>query len=112
MNDKTISLVSRRKFIQIIGCGACGGLAAAGTNVLAGGHAKVNPEDPQPKALGYVEDSAMADKDKFPQFADGSMCSKCQLYSGGDGKAYGPCGIFPGKEVSAIGWCSAFAAKG
>lgn len=111
MTEKTVNLLSRRRFVQIIGGSAIGGLAASEI-AFADGHAKVNPEDAQPKALGYVEDATTADAAKFPNYAEGNMCSKCALYSGGDGKDYGPCGIFPGKEVSASGWCSAFAPKG
>ena len=110
MTDKTVNLASRRKFMQLIGCGACGGLAVGtASSAFAGGHAKVNPEDPQPQALGYVEDATTTDADNY---VEGSNCSKCALYSGEEGKAYGPCGIFPGQEVSATGWCTAFAAKG
>jgi len=110
LTAKSINILSRRRFVQLAGLSAVGGFAATRT-AKAGGHAKVNPEDPQPKALGYVEDAATVDKEKFAQYAEGSMCSSCNLYSGGDGKAYGPCGIFPGQEVSANGWCTAYQPK-
>jgi hypothetical protein len=108
--EQKINPISRRRFVQLISGAAVGGIATADM-AFAGGHAKVNPEDPQPTALGYVEDAATVDKEKWTQFTDGSTCSGCALYSGGEGKAYGPCGVFPGQEVSAIGWCSAFNAK-
>ena len=111
MTEKTINKVSRRKFVQLMGGAAVAGLAAHEIAV-ADGHAKLNPEDPQATALGYVEDAANADTAKFPNFAEGSMCSKCALFSGDEGADFGPCGIFPGKEVSSVGWCSAFAPKG
>lgn len=110
MTAKSINVLSRRRFVQLVGGTAIGGIAATQT-AAADGHAKVNPEDAQPKALGYVEDAATVDKEKFAQFTDGSMCSGCKLYSGADGKDYGPCGIFPGKEVSSKGWCSAYQAN-
>lgn len=108
--EQKINQISRRRFVQLMGGAAVGGIATAET-AFAGGHAKVNPEDPQPTALGYVEDAATVDTEKWTQFTEGSSCTNCALYSGGEGKAYGPCGVFPGQEVSATGWCSAFNAK-
>ena len=68
----------------------------------AGGHLpKVSPDDPQAKALKYVEMSTV----------DGQLCMNCQLYTGKDGDAYGPCAIFPGKEVAAKGWCASWVKK-
>jgi len=108
MTEKAVGLVSRRNFIRLVGGSAAAGLVT-GEVVLAGGHSKVNPEDAQPKALGYTEDASNTSHDSF---VAGSSCGKCALYSGADGKAYGPCAIFAGQDVAAAGWCSAFAPKG
>lgn len=67
----------------------------------AGGHNKVDPNDPQAKALSYVHESPNAN----------TVCANCQLYTGAANTAWGPCAIFPGKEVAADGWCSAWVKK-
>ena len=59
---------------------------------------KVDPSDPQAKALAYVHQS--------PEPAQN--CANCQLYQGSADSEWGPCVIFPGKEVAAKGWCSAW----
>lgn len=69
---------------------------------IAGGHLpKVDPNDPQAKALSYVHESPKPE----------NLCSNCQLYSGKAEAAWGPCAIFPQKEVAAGGWCSAWVKK-
>jgi hypothetical protein len=65
----------------------------------------------QAVALGYVADSARADKVKFSTYAPGRQCSGCALYQGKAGEASGPCLIFAGKQVVAKGWCSSWAKK-
>ena len=62
---------------------------------------KVDPNDPQAKALSYVHESPVAEK----------LCSNCQLYSAGAEAEWGPCAIFPGKLVAGQGWCSAWVKK-
>lgn len=107
MTVKTVGLVSRRNFIRLVGGSAAAGLVAS-EFALADGHAKVNPEDAQPKALGYTEDASTTEHESF---VDGSSCAKCALFSGSEGSEYGPCAIFGGGDVAAAGWCSAFAPK-
>ena len=69
---------------------------------IAGGHLpKVDPDDPQAKALSYVHESPKAD----------NICANCQLYTGAADAAWGPCTVFPNKEVAAGGWCSAWVKK-
>ena len=62
---------------------------------------KVDPNDPQAKALSYVHESPKADND----------CTNCQLYLGASDSEWGPCAIFPGKRVAGAGWCSAWVKK-
>ena len=71
----------------------------------------LDEKDPQAVALGYVEDTARADKAKFSAYAAGSQCSGCSLYQGKAGEAAGGCTLFPGKKVTAQGWCSAWVKK-
>jgi len=62
---------------------------------------RLDPNDPQAKALAYVHESSKA----------GNACANCQLYSGAADAAWGPCAIFPGKQVAGAGWCSAWVKK-
>ena len=71
----------------------------------------LDEKDVQAVAFGYVEDSAKADKSKFPMSVATSDCSNCALYSGGPGEAAGPCTIFAGKRIMAAGWCNSWAKK-
>lgn len=62
---------------------------------------RVDPNDPQAKALSYVHESPNPE----------NLCTNCQLYQGPADSAWGPCAIFPGKQVAGGGWCSAWAKK-
>ena len=53
----------------------------------------------------------MADKAKYPKYADGQKCANCQLFGGKAGDASGPCPLYAGKLVAAEGWCSAYTSK-
>lgn len=95
--------LSRRKFL-----GSTAALVAFSPLVFtagrssAGGHLpKVDPADPQAKALSYVHESPKSDNN----------CANCQLYTGATDASWGGCTIFPGKEVAAGGWCSAWVEK-
>lgn len=71
---------------------------------------KLEPSDPQAKALGYVDDAALVSIKQFPNYRQGQSCANCALVQ----IRYGPmrpCKIFPGKLVRAKGWCSAWAAR-
>jgi hypothetical protein len=70
-----------------------------GTRAVAA--SRVDPNDPQAKALAYVHESTV----------DGSICANCQLYTGPADADWGGCAIFPGKQVAAGGWCSAWVKK-
>jgi High potential iron-sulfur protein len=71
----------------------------------------LDEKDPQAMALGYVQDTARADKAKFSNYIADSQCSGCTLYQGKAGEATGGCTLFAGKNVTAQGWCSAWAKK-
>lgn len=108
---ETIDLGRRRILLT-------GGLAAAALTLgrtvsAADGGQRLSPDDPQAKALGYVEDAANVDPAEWPKFADpsGQHCANCALYQGGSAD-WGGCGIFPGKQVAAAGWCNAWVPAG
>ena len=87
---------------------------AAGTSVLATSaraQAKLDEKDPTAVALGYVVDTAKADKKKYPKHDVAQKCINCQLYQGKAGAADGPCPLFPNKTVAANGWCASWVKK-
>ena len=87
---------------QILGAGlatvASIPLAAISSRAVAADGAKVDPNDPQAKALAYVHASPDAERN----------CANCQLYTDASAAEWGPCAIFPGKQVAAAGWCTAW----
>jgi len=101
-------MTTRRHFIRIVPL--AGALALCARSAFADAP-KVDPTDPQAKALGYVTDAAQADKARFPKYAAGQTCGSCQLYQGKPTDANAPCAIFAGKQVAAKGWCSAYTKK-
>lgn len=103
-----MSIQNRRIFMLQAAAAGC---AVASGSALAQGAAKVDPKDPQAVALGYVEDTAKADKAKFPKHTAEQRCNNCQLYQGKAADAQAPCGVFGGKQVAGKGWCSAWVKK-
>jgi len=100
-------MTTRRHFLQAA-------LAVTALPLLAGiaGHPalaadapkKLTADNPQAKALGYVDDAKTT---KNAAFKPGSACANCQFFTA----ATGACAIFPGYTVSPKGWCSAWAKK-
>jgi len=101
-----VSSTNRRVFILTL---------AAGTSALATSaamaQAKLDEKDPTAVALGYVADSAKADKKKYPKHDVAQKCSNCQLFQAKAGAAEGGCPLFPGKSVAANGWCASWVKK-
>ena len=70
---------------------------------------RVDPNEPQAKSLGYVEDAAKVDAKANPNFKPGQMCSNClQVPAGKEKGDWIPCNIFAGRQVSAKGWCKVY----
>ena len=125
MTDNFNTDSSRRNFIKISAIGfAIAPLAnlLMSTSVQAGAARRdvpaqvsaVSEDDPQAKALHYVEDAAEANS---VGRKDNQFCHNCQLYSGQPGAEWGPCAVFSYRtnpktntpyEVSANGWCQAW----
>ncbi|MFN7723871.1 MAG: high-potential iron-sulfur protein [Rubrivivax sp.] len=101
-------MTSRRQFIQIV--------PVAGAALLASRSAMaqdmVAETDPQAKALGYVADTAKADKAKYKNWAASQNCANCALYQAKATDPTGGCPLFGAKKVAGKGWCSAWAKKG
>jgi hypothetical protein len=72
---------------------------------------KVDLNDPQAKAMGYVDDSASVDKTKYPNHTVAQKCNNCQLFQGKPTDKLGGCALFAGKSVAGAGWCSAYTKK-
>lgn len=87
----------------------------AGTSALATSaamaQAKLDEKDPTAVALGYVADTAKADKKKYPKHDVAQKCSNCQLFQAKAGASEGGCPLFPGKTVAANGWCASWVKK-
>ncbi len=96
----------RRQFLGLAG--------AAPLALLAGRRAAaqdiLDPNDPQAQSLGYVEDAADVDTDRFGSYEPGQTCANCTHFQGGADDARASCPIFGNRLVTAEGWCSAWAA--
>ncbi len=99
-------MISRRLFFITT---LAGGTYLA--NFAASAQTKLEDNDPQAIALGYVSDSAKADKKKYQNHSVGQRCNGCQLFSGKPTDSNAACAVFSGKYVVGIGWCSAYAMK-
>ena len=89
--------------------GALLGVAAIPVAALVGraeaAPAKVDPNEPQAKSLGYIEDATKVDAKANPNYKSGQHCGNCLQAQVKEGEAYVPCNIFPGKLVNTNGWC-------
>ncbi|MDH4166101.1 MAG: high-potential iron-sulfur protein [Gammaproteobacteria bacterium] len=80
------------------------------TATAAGG--KVDPNEPQAKSLGYIEDAAKVDAKANPNYKPGQLCANClQAPTAKPGMAEVPCNIFAGRPVAAKGWCKVYVKK-
>ena len=94
--------------------GALIGVAAVPVTALLGraeaaAAGKVDPNEPQAKSLGYVEDASKVDAKANPNFKPGQHCANClQVPAGKEKGDWIPCNIFAGRNVSAKGWCKVY----
>ncbi len=77
----------------------------------AGELTPLTEDDPQARALAYVNDASTVDGAAYPQYQAGQACANCVLFQGSEGDAMAACSIFPGRLVDARGWCSVYAPK-
>ena len=103
--------VSRRTALKILALAAAGTAVMADRRTVGAEPIKLEMSDPAALALGYVENAAMVDVNKYPAFVPGSNCDNCLQLQGAPGPDYRPCGLFPGKLVAARGWCSGWTAE-
>lgn len=71
---------------------------------------KLAEDDPEARALGYVQDAGRADATRFAQRSGPEsaqqLCRRCQFFSAAGDSAWGTCVIFPERLVNADRWCS------
>ena len=105
MSEKTIA---RRSLLKgaLLGAAAVPVAALFGRAEAAAG--RVDPNEPQAKSLGYVEDATKVDAKANPNYKAGQDCANCLQSSGKAGDAYVPCNIFAKRDVAAKGWCKVY----
>jgi hypothetical protein len=97
--------------------GALAGLAAIPVvsvftrTAVAAPAAKLDVNDPQAKALGYVLDTTKVDAKANPTHKPEQKCSNCVQWQGKPTDAEAGCAIFAGKLVAGPGWCKVYAKK-
>lgn len=89
--------------------GALMGVAAVPVSALLSRTAgaatgRVDPNEPQAKSLGYIEDATKVDAKANPNYKPGQTCANCLQAPNKPGD-WVPCNIFAGREVAAKGWC-------
>lgn len=103
-----MSSCSRRNLFKLAGAGSLALLLPVSSRFgSAFAQEKLDPENAQAKALGYVHDTNAVDQGKWSSHSADQNCANCQLAQGNDGEWIG-CSIFPNKLVNANGWCSAW----
>ncbi len=103
MND-----TSRRLFIARSLAGGC---ALAGVSVAAHAAGHVEETDDTAVALGYRNDTKLADQKKYPNHTVQQQCADCAFWQGMPTDAWAGCAMFGRKQVAAGGWCGAFSKK-
>jgi High potential iron-sulfur protein len=93
--------MNRRNFMKMSGITAGLGLIPVYHLSAEEAPSKLSPDNPQAKALGYVEKSAIA----------GQLCSNSVQAKGDVKAAWLGCNLFPGKQVKAAGWCKVWSAR-
>ncbi len=96
--------MQRRQFI----IASTGLLLSQALAVNTQAQGRLNPRSPNAVALGYSDNHASVDTQRWRKKASDSSgqqrCATCALFS----KDSGGCSIFGGQTVAANGWCNAW----
>lgn len=92
--------MKRRDFLKLSAATA-GATLIPVHNLYAQEEEQLSPDDPQAKALNYVEKSEK----------EGQYCNNCVHAKGDLESEWVGCNIFPNKLVKAEGWCNVWAAR-
>ena len=105
---KGISVISRRKFIELGALAATlpflgqGGLVAPASAAVG----KVPVNDPAAAALKYVEVASDASRaDKMGVAGSEQICGNCRFYKDSETPEWGGCALFQNRLVAKQGWC-------
>ena len=111
MSRECTAPLTRRSLLRrlALAAGMAGALSAKGSGAQSPARLDVN--DPQAIAQGYVEDASRVDARKNPTYGPGTNCENCLQLQGKAGDVYRPCTVFPGKLVNVKGWCKAWVAE-
>lgn len=109
--ETPLSIIARRKFIQLSAVAVAGCLVNPGRRVFAQDLPHLTTEDAMASAMKYTHDASTVDPASRANPAADQTCANCALIQGNDGDEWRPCQIFPGKAVNANGWCSVWAPK-
>lgn len=110
-NDLQIANGSRRRMLRLA-TGVCVGFGATRFHLLPAAELQhLSAANPAAVALGYTEDAAHVDAQKFPKHQPGQQCANCKYFQGNPNAQYAPCQLYPGNAVNANGWCSGYVAK-
>lgn len=93
--------MNRRDFIKLSGAGAGLALIPVSNLTVAQAPVHLSVDDPQAKALGYVEQSPN------PK----SNCANCAQAKGDLAGEWVGCNLFAGKEVKGTGWCKVWSPR-
>lgn len=108
INRKGVSVVSRRRFIEL------GAMAATLPFVIPGSLfatasaavGKVPEDDPAAAALKYVEVASTAVRaDKMGVEGSEQICGNCLYYRDSETPEWGGCALFQNRLVAKQGWC-------
>lgn len=106
-----MSMIARRKFIQLSAVAAAGCFVQPGREAQAQDLPHLGTDEPMATAMKYTHDASTVDAASRANPAPVQNCANCALVQGNDGDEWRPCQIFPGKAVNAKGWCSVWAPK-
>lgn len=98
---------SRRDFMRnsLLGLAALPlGAGILSRQALAQDLPRLDPENPQAKALNYVVKAS--DASDHPAYAEGEKCSNCMFYNAENQG----CQLFPQNSVEPAGWCQSWTA--
>lgn len=93
--------MNRRDFMKVSGMAGCCLLIPTITLSAFAEEPLLSVDDPQAKALGYVEKTEV----------EGHICGNCMHAKGDLTGAQVGCNLFPGKQVKTAGWCKVWAAR-
>lgn len=97
---------TRREFLQMLPAG--GATLLLTQTASAQQYPHLGEAETRALEVGYVEDAARVDRQKYPKYRPGQLCTTCELYQAKPTQPWAPCTLFPRRVVAGKGWCDAF----